>query len=163
MKFLYINKKTNKLTKKHEVTKKIWNRVDCQHSEKTFKTHKRLKRTLFNHTKQRQDANFQGNSLFQSYVQYKNKQMTYLLPVGFSQKEEGTRLIEKDFQKMYQPNLQEINPPVKQLRCFTSSLLELYTSVLVGQNDTYFNHTPVRKLACVRSCRFLFFNFFFFF
>ena len=101
--------------------------------------------------------------MFQSYVQYKNKQMTYLLPVGFSQKEEGTRLIEKDFHKMYQPNLQEINPPVKQLRCFTSSLLELYTSVLVGQNDTYFNHTPVRKLACVRSCRFLFFNFFFFF
>ena len=30
----------------------IWNRVDCQHSEKRSKTHKRLKRMLFNWTKQ---------------------------------------------------------------------------------------------------------------
>ena len=59
--------------------KKIWNRVDCQCFEKKIpKVQKKLKRTLFNQTKQGH-ANFQGNPLFQSYIQCKHKQITYLV------------------------------------------------------------------------------------
>ena len=42
------------------------------------KTQKRLKRAPFTQTKTRQDANFRGNPLFQSYVQYKNKPTVHL-------------------------------------------------------------------------------------
>ena len=38
------------------------------------KTHKRLKERFLDKT--RQDANFRGKPLFQSYVQYKNKHIT---------------------------------------------------------------------------------------
>ena len=53
--------------------KKIWYRVDCQHSEKRSKTHKRLKRTFFNWTKQ---ANFQGSPLFQAAYNIKTEKQT---------------------------------------------------------------------------------------
>ena len=48
------------------------------------KTHRRLKRMLFLSDKTRQDVNFWGNPLFQSYIQYENKQFPYLLPVSLS-------------------------------------------------------------------------------
>ena len=55
----------------YSLFKKIWNRVDCQRSEKRPKTHKRLKRMLFNWTKQDKTCNFSRESSFSSYVQHK--------------------------------------------------------------------------------------------
>ena len=49
------------------------------------KTYKRLKRTFFNLTNQAKIHKIWGN-LFQSCVQYKNKQFTYLLPVRYFRK-----------------------------------------------------------------------------
>ena len=58
---------------------------------KRSKSHKRLKKKkLLNCTKQDKMCEFSRKSLFQSYVQHKNKQFTYLLPVGCLWKEEGT-------------------------------------------------------------------------
>ena len=45
--------------------KKIWNRVDCQRSEKRSKTHKRLKERFLIRQNRTKCANFQGNNLFQ--------------------------------------------------------------------------------------------------
>ena len=49
-----------------------------------------VKKNAFRSYKTRQDANFRVNPLFQSYVQYRNRQVTYILPAGFLRKEEGT-------------------------------------------------------------------------
>ena len=58
---LYLSKKKKK---------KIWKRVDCQHSEKRSRTLKRLKRSLFNWTKH---ANFWGSPLFQAMYNIKTE------------------------------------------------------------------------------------------
>ena len=50
--------------------------------KKDPKPHKRFKECFLS-DKIRQDTNLQANYLFKSYVQYKNKQFTHLLPVGF--------------------------------------------------------------------------------
>ena len=52
--------------------KQIWSRVDCQHSEKRSKTHKRVK-NAFNWTKQDKTCKFSRKSSFSSYVQHKNR------------------------------------------------------------------------------------------
>ena len=44
----------------------IWNRVDCQRSEKRSKTHKRLKERFLMRQNRTKPANFQGSPLFQS-------------------------------------------------------------------------------------------------
>ena len=44
--------------------KKIWNRVDCQCSEKRSKSNKKVKKNAFESDKTRQDANFWGNPQF---------------------------------------------------------------------------------------------------
>ena len=63
--------------------KKIWKRVDCQHSEKRSRTLKRLKRSLFNWTKH---ANFWGSPLFQAMYNIKtektNNEFTWLVSVS---------------------------------------------------------------------------------
>ena len=56
----------------------LWNRVDCQCSEKISKTHKRLKRTLFNWMKQDKTCKFLRKSSFSSFVLHKNKQLVHL-------------------------------------------------------------------------------------
>ena len=59
-----------------------------------IKTTQNIKKNAFESDKTRQTANFPANPLFQCYEQYKNKnkQSTYLLPVGFLQKDVYTRL-----------------------------------------------------------------------
>ena len=63
--------------------KKIWNRVDCQCSEKKIKNKGLKKKSFLIEQNKIKCAIFWGNPLFQSYVQHKNKQFTYLFPVGF--------------------------------------------------------------------------------
>ena len=59
--------------------KKIWNRVECQHSEKRSKTHE-IKRTLFNQTEQDKTCKFLRKASFSSYVQqYNRKQLNQLI------------------------------------------------------------------------------------
>lgn len=48
------------------IWKQNWNRVDCWHSGKRSETHKRYSRMLFNQTKTRQNADFQGNPLLEA-------------------------------------------------------------------------------------------------
>ena len=60
--------------------------LDCCHCyqcQANQKTHERLERTLFNQTKQNRMRMFEEIP----YEQYENKQITYLSPVGFLQKE----------------------------------------------------------------------------
>ena len=45
---------------------KIWNRVDCQHSEKRSETHKRLKEHFLIRRNRTKRANFRGKPLFQA-------------------------------------------------------------------------------------------------
>ena len=72
--FLFILKKT----------KTNWNRVDCWYSEKKRPQNmQKVEKNNFEWGKTRQDAIFWGNPLFQSHIQYKNKQSICLLPVGF--------------------------------------------------------------------------------
>ena len=73
----------------HTHTHKIWNRVDCQCSEKRSKTHKRLKRKLFNWRKHDKMCTFLRKSSFSSYIQQKNKQLIYLVSVGCGRLAEG--------------------------------------------------------------------------
>ena len=79
--------------------KKIWNRVDCQRSEKVIQTTQEIKRALFNWTKQDKTCKFSRKCSFPSYVQHKNRKKTQLiqlilcqLDVGGWRKEKGTRL-----------------------------------------------------------------------
>ena len=51
---------------------KIWNRVDCQRSEKRSQNTQEIKRTLFNWTKLDKTCTFSRKSSFSSYVQHKN-------------------------------------------------------------------------------------------
>ena len=45
---------------------KIWNRLDCQHSEKSSKTHKRLNERFLIRQNMTKRANFRCNHLFQA-------------------------------------------------------------------------------------------------
>ena len=93
------------------------------------KTHKRLRRILFNPTKQ--DANFLGNPFFQSYVQYKNKQITYLLPAGFLRKEEGIeykpKLINYSVIKLFASDHRSTNKSYQTAEIKTGKLLQFVT------------------------------------
>ena len=66
--------------------KKIWNRVDCQRSEKKIQNTQEIKRTLFNWTKQDKTYKFSRKSSFSSYVQEQNWKTkinsTYLVSVS---------------------------------------------------------------------------------
>ena len=73
---------------------KIWNRVDCQRSEKRSKT------MLFNWTKQDKTCKFSRKSSFSSYVQQqKTIDSTYLVSVGGEGLAEGKEY-ETDSKKM---------------------------------------------------------------
>ena len=52
---------------------RIWNRVDCQHSEKRSRTHKRLKECFLIGWNRRKHANFQGSPLFQAMYNIKTE------------------------------------------------------------------------------------------
>ena len=53
-------------SKKQQQQKQIWNRVDCQRSEKRSKTHKRLKERFLIIRNRTKRANFRCNHLFQA-------------------------------------------------------------------------------------------------
>ena len=52
--------------------KKIWNRVDCQHSEKTIQNTQEIKRTLFHWTKQGKTCTFFRRSSFHTMYNIKS-------------------------------------------------------------------------------------------
>ena len=59
--------------------KKIWNRVDCQRSEKRSKTRKRLKERFINWMKQDTPCKSLRKSSLSSYVQHKNRKNKQLI------------------------------------------------------------------------------------
>ena len=73
--------------------KKIWNKVDCQHSEKRSKTHKRLKECFLIGRNRTKHANFWGSPLFQATYNMKTEKQTinstYLVSVGCRRLVEG--------------------------------------------------------------------------
>ena len=62
--------------KKKKKTPKIWNRVDCQHSEKISQTHKRLKECFLIGQNRTKGAHFWGGSLFQATYNIKTEKQT---------------------------------------------------------------------------------------
>ena len=52
-----------------------------------IKNTQKVGKNAFQSDNTRQNGNFRENPPFQSYEQCKNKQITYLLPTGFSQEE----------------------------------------------------------------------------
>ena len=75
--------------------KKIWNRVDCQCSEKGSKTHKRLKEHFLIGRNRTKCAHFWGSPLFQATYNTEKQTIQLILcqlDVGGWQKEKGTRL-----------------------------------------------------------------------
>ena len=79
----------------------IWNRVDCQRSEKRFKTRKRLKERFLIRRNRTKRAHFWGKPLFQATYNIKteekkkkkkNQLILRQLDVGGWRKEKGTRL-----------------------------------------------------------------------
>ena len=56
-----------------EVGEKIWNRIDCQRSEKKIQNTQEIKRMRFDWTKRTKLANFRGSPLFQAKKKKKRR------------------------------------------------------------------------------------------
>ena len=83
---------------------KIRNRVDCQHSEKRSKTHKRLKERFLIRRNRTKSANFKGKPLFQAtYNNTTENTETNLscvrLMLGGWREEKGMRLPRRENEK----------------------------------------------------------------